>query len=208
MAKRDPNFNPNWKADAERERQAEREAQGVPKGKRSKCTACGAVDKSKLVGKDRKRRCLYCASTIKQRRAPHKPNILSYVVSCQLNGKDWSIDYRDDRFAAEQIAFAFVEGGPCARTRYAQIVELLDNGLTGNSRVLKYENYKQRRTSVQWDAGCESCKGKGIVPVMVRPGRVDDQGVVVKAVIKFLPCGSCNGLGGELTRVRAFGRAL
>lgn len=176
----------------------------VPEGKRTKCRSCGAVDKVSYPGSDRRlARCGYCGSTVARRRAPKAPKIISFVVNKQLNGEDFESKTCVDLFSAEQEAYAFINNGPVARVRVAQIVELLDNALTGNVRVLRYENFRQRSSSVTWQGGCVACKGRGLVAVVVRPAFADK-----RAVIRFLACGECNGLGGELTRKRVFGRAL
>lgn len=176
----------------------------VPEGKRTKCRSCGAVDKVSYPGSDRRKaRCAYCGSTVARRRAPKAPKIISFVVSKQLNGEDYGSKACVDLFSAEQEAYAFINNGPVGRVRVAQIVELLDNALTGNVRVLRYDNFRQRSSSVTWQGGCVACKGRGLIAVTIRPA-IGSR----KAVIRFLPCGTCNGLGGELTRKRVFGRNL
>ncbi len=190
----------------------QREARGestennsVPPGHRTKCRSCGAVDKTKRTSNSSRSgvRCAYCGCPVARRRAPKKPNIISFVVNKQLNGAEYGSVSCVDLFSAEQVAYEFIDNGPVARVRVAQIVELLDNDLTGNVRVLRYENFRQRSTSVSWQGGCQACRGRGLVAAVIRPSSVG-----VKAVITLLSCVACNGLGGELTRKRAFGRSL
>ena len=167
----------------------------VPAGHRAKCRKCGAVDNVKLQGQRRLRRCGACGSTLALRRAPRKPKIVSYVVCRQLNGEDYGDVPCVDQFQAEREAISFTESGPVARVRVAQIVELLDGDRTGNVRTLRYDNFRQRRGVTSWVGGCSECKGRGLIPAVVRPATAE-----AKAVIKFLSCGACSGLGGELTR--------
>ena len=171
----------------------------VPAGHRSKCRKCGAVDNVKLVGNARVKRCGACGSTLALRRAPKKPNIISFEVLCYVDGELWSRSSIVDRGTAELSCRKFVESGPVARVRVAQLVELLDGMQTGNVSVLRYDNYKRRDQAIVWVAGCDSCKGSGTVAVRI-PQREG------KALVKFVACGSCNGLGGELTREVRFRR--
>lgn len=175
----------------------------VPAGHRSKCRKCGAVDKVRLVGSRRLKRCAYCGSTIAMRRAPRKPKIISYLVCYQMDGQNIGMDKCIDRSQAEVKALFFVEHGSPARQRIAMIVELCDDQTTGNVRVLRYNNFRQRRSVTSWQGGCAVCKGKGLIPTVVRPSFGDR-----KAVVKFLPCTACHALGGELTRKQMFGRRI
>lgn len=175
----------------------------VPSGHRAKCRKCGAVDNVRLSGPRRLKRCGACGSTLALRRAPRKPKIISFVVCRQLNGADYGEVPCVDRSVAEIEAIRFTESGPVARIRIAQIVELLDGDRTGNVRTLRYENFRERRGVTTWTKGCESCKGRGLVPVIVRPTTAE-----AKAVVRFLPCVACGALGGELTRRVMFGRRL
>lgn len=176
----------------------------VPAGHRAKCRTCGAVDNVAYRGGDRRSaRCGACGSTIARRRAPKAPKIVSFVVVRQLNGSSYGDVSCVDLFSAEREAYGFVERGPVGRSRVAAVVELLDDDRTGNVRVLRYDNFRQRRSSVEWSSGCEVCKGKGLISVTVRPASG-----IEKAVRKFVSCVSCSGLGGELTRRVMFGREI
>lgn len=176
----------------------------VPIGHRAKCRTCGAVDNVAYRGGDRRSaRCGACGGSLARRRAPRPPKIISFVVVRQLNGSSYGDVSCVDLFSAEREAYGFVERGPVARVRVAAVVELLDDDRTGNVRMLRYDNYKQRRQSVVWQGGCEVCRSKGIIQVVVKPATTTE-----KAVRKFVSCVSCSGLGGELTRRVLFGRGL
>ena len=186
------------------QQKAEAQQNGVPEGHRTKCRSCGALDKIAYKGFDRRNgRCAYCGGTLARRKAPRQPKVKTFVLNLQLDGQSFGIKKFDDLFAAEREAYAFVNNGPVGRNRVAQIVELLDNELTGNVKVLSYNNYKVHSRSVTWKGGCGSCKGRGLVAAVVSPAFGDR-----KAVIRFYPCSDCKGLGGELTRKRAFGRPI
>lgn len=164
----------------------------VPAGHRAKCRKCGAVDNVRLVGLRQLKRCGACGSTLAMRRAPRKPKVVSFVVCRQLNGSDYGDVSCIDQSSAEFEAIRFTESGPVARVRVAQIVELLDNERTGNVCTLRYDNFRQKRSTVAWVGGCSACKGKGLIAIRVP--------TTDGAVIKFLSCESCGALGGELTR--------
>jgi hypothetical protein len=177
--------------------------ESVPVGHRSKCRTCGAIDNIKLIGSRKLKRCGYCGSTLALRRAPRKPKVISYVVCKQLNGDNWGESNHPDQSAAEIDAIGFVENGPVGRVRVAQIVEMLDGVRTGNCRTLRYDNFREKRSSRQWTPGCESCKGRGLLRVLLRPAFGD-----VKAVFRLVPCDSCGALGGELTKKVLFNRRI
>lgn len=191
-----PSINPNYVA-------VPQPNPSVPAGHRAKCRRCGAVDNVAYRGSDqRSARCGACGGSLARRRAPRQPKVISFVVVRQLNGESYGDIPCVDLFMAERETIGFVERGPVARSRVAAIVELLDNSRTGSVRVLRYENYKQRRSSTEWVAGCVPCKGRGLIGVRV-PGRDGD-----KSTIKYVACEACKGLGGELTRKVMLGRAI
>lgn len=195
-----PYANPNY-GQAESQHHAP-PSNSVPPGHRAKCRSCGAVDNVAYRGVNRRAaRCGACGSTIARRRAPRAPKIVSFVVVRQLNGASWGDLACVDLYTAEREALTFCERGPVARSRVAAVVELLDDERTGSVRVLRYENYKQRHSSVTWESGCESCKGRGLLSVVLKPASGEE-----KAVRGFVACGSCGGLGGELTRKMWMGR--
>lgn len=166
----------------------------VPRGHRTKCRKCGAVDSVKLVGLRNLKRCGICGSTLAQKSAPRAVKVTSYEVVYLLNGTEFGRSSHHTVESAEIACRNFAERGLVARQRIAQLVELLDGSKTGNVRVLKYDNYKGKRQVITWQGGCSSCKGSG-----VRIVRVPTSGTT-KAWIKFVSCTECNGLGGELTR--------
>lgn len=165
----------------------------VPPGHRSKCRKCGAVDSVKLVGSARVKRCGACGSTIAMRRAPRKPNIVSFEVVYQLNGETIGRSSHGVLDSATIACRNFAERGPVARVRVAQLVELLGGSRTGNVSVLRYDNYKGKRQSIVWQGGCVACKGQGVLAV-----RIPQHGE--KSLVKFVACSTCFGLGGQLTR--------
>lgn len=167
----------------------------VPAGHRTKCRKCGAVDSVKLVGLRNLKRCGICGSTVAQRSATRKPKIVSFEVIYLLNGEAFDRSTYVQRDRAEIACRNFAERGPVARSRVAQLVELLDGEKTGNVSVLRYDNYKGRRQVIVWQNGCENCGGKGTLTVRV-PARTPED----KSMVKWIACGVCNGLGGELTR--------
>lgn len=166
----------------------------VPVGHRSKCRKCGAVDSIKLVGMRRLKRCNICGSTLAQRSVPRKPKVISFEVIYLLNGEKFGRSTHVTQESAEFACHNFAERGPVARSRVAQLVELLDGEKTGNVRVLRYDNYKGKRQVIVWQGGCVSCKGSGVVSV-----RIPIQGEL-RSSVKFVACVACNGLGGDLTR--------
>lgn len=170
------------------------ESVNVPPGHRTKCRKCGAVDSIKLVGLRNLKRCSICSSTVAQKSAPRAPKVTSFEVIYLLNGAEFGRSTHTTVESAEIASRNFAERGPVARQRIAQLVELLDGSVTGNIRVLKYDNYKGRRQVITWQGGCNGCKGSGVIVVRV-PARGE-----LRAYVKFVACTECGGLGGELTR--------
>jgi hypothetical protein len=101
----------------------------------------------------------------------------------------------EDIYAADACARRFAEKGPMARSRVAQVIELLDGDQMGDVKVLRWDNFRTRRGSMEWSGGCEGCKGRGTVAVRI-PSRSPEE----KSTVKFVACGQCNGLGGQLSR--------
>jgi hypothetical protein len=202
MPQINPHYNPNPTPSARVSPNA-----SVPVGHRAKCRTCGAVDNVAYKGGDRRKaRCGACGSTIARRRAPRAPKVISFAVVRQLNGESYGVrGYLNcvDLFMAEREALSFVERGPVARSRVAAVIELLDGNRTGNVRVLRYDNFRQRRSSLVWEGGCETCKGKGLIGVRVPAASPED-----RSTVRYSACVSCSGLGGELTRMIMFGREL
>ena len=165
----------------------------VPQGHRAKCRQCGAVDNIRLVGSNRVKRCGACGATLVLKSAPRKVKVLSYEVIFQLNGEPFGSASHITEASAEFACWNFVERGPVARIRVAQLVELLDGAQTGNIRQLRYDNYRGRRQSIVWVKGCEVCKGSGLVVVTLKQREGP-------SLVKFIPCVACGSLGGSLTR--------
>lgn len=176
----------------------------VPVGHRAKCRTCGAVDNVAYRGGNRRSpRCGACGSPVARRRAPRKPNVISFVVITRHDGAELKPFKCADRFAAETHAITFCERGPVARGRVAAVIELLDDERTGNVRVLTYSNYKGRRGSMEWTGGCEGCKGRGVLPVRIPSSKPDE-----RSTVKFVACASCDGLGGQLNREVTYRRLV
>lgn len=169
------------------------ESTSVPPGHRTKCRKCGAVDNVKLSGPRRIKRCGACGSTLAMRSAPRAPRVVSFAVVFQLNGENYGTALHTTLASAEYACRNFVERGPVARVRIAQLIELLDGERTGNIRQLRYDNYRGRRQTIVWQSGCSVCRSSGLVVVRI-PQREGS------ARVKFIPCVACGSLGGSLTR--------